>query len=409
MFTSTVVGPDGSASAAAVERAAALARVHSADLHVVGAYRSSVAPLVAAERMLDGVRRRVAPSGGPLTTHALGYDAATAILDVAAAVRADLIVVGNRGLQGPELVLGSVPDGSAVDRGRRPDRRGMPMTAPAPAGGGAATGPFDLDAYLRRIGVGGAPRADLATLRSIVAGQAEAIAFENLDPFLGRPVRLDPVSLQAKLVQRRRGGYCYEQNLLLTHALRALGFRTTGWAARVLWGRPDGAPPGARTHMLVRVDLAEGPHVVDVGFGGLTLTGVLRLEVDTEQPTPHEPFRLTADGGGFLMQAEVAGTWRALYRFDTSEQLQADYEVTSWYLSNHPESRFVTGLMIARPAADRRYALTGRELAVHHLGGGSERRALRSARELMEVLERDFLLDPSDVPGLEDGLGRLFR
>jgi N-hydroxyarylamine O-acetyltransferase len=267
---------------------------------------------------------------------------------------------------------------------------------------------FDLDAYLGRIGFRGEPRADLAALRSIVAAHAEAIAFENLDPFLGRPVRLDPASLQAKLVHGGRGGYCYEQNLLLTGALRALGYRTTGWAARVLWGRPDGAPLGARTHMLVRVDLDEGPHIVDVGFGGLTLTGVLRLEVDTEQPTPHEPFRLIADHGDFLLQAEVGGAWRTLYRFDTTEQLRADYEVTSWYLSNHPQSHFVTGLMIARPAADRRYALAGRELAVHHLGGGSERRSLRSPRELMGVLEDDFLLDLSGLPGLESALHRLF-
>jgi nucleotide-binding universal stress UspA family protein len=131
MFASIVVGTDGSATAGeAVRRAAGLAEAHSADLHVVSAYRSSVAPLVAAgrdpasvrpgpgdaeaqaavERMLDEVRRRVAASGVEATTHVLGYDAATAILDVAEAVHADLIVVGNRGLQGAKLVLGSVPD-----------------------------------------------------------------------------------------------------------------------------------------------------------------------------------------------------------------------------------------------------------------------------------------------------------
>jgi N-hydroxyarylamine O-acetyltransferase len=274
--------------------------------------------------------------------------------------------------------------------------------------GPAATDPFDVDASLARIGHRGGRRADLATLRSIVAAHAGAIAFENLDPFLGRPVRLDPVSLQAKLVRGGRGGYCYEQNLLLTHALRTLGYRTTGWAARVLWGRPAGGPLPARTHMLVGVDLDEGPHVVDVGFGGLTLTGVLRLEAGIEQPTPHEPFRLVADDGEFLMEARVAGAWRTLYRFGTAEHLPPDYEVTSWYLSHHPESHFVTGLMLARPAPDRRYALAGRQLTVHHLGGGSERRSLASPRELIGVLEHDFLLDVSGLAGLEDGLRRLF-
>jgi len=289
-----------------------------------------------------------------------------------------------------------------VAMGADPDETGRSPT------GRSATGRFDLDAYLGRIGHHGGRRADLATLRSIVAAHAEAIAFENLDPFLGRPVRLDPASLQAKLVHGGRGGYCFEQNLLLTDALRALGYRTTGWAARVLWGRPAGGPLPARTHMLVRVDLDEGPHVVDVGFGGLTLTGVLRLEAHTEQATPHEPFRLVPEHGEFLMQARVAGEWRTLYRFGTTGQLRADYDVTSWYLSNHPLSHFVTGLMVARPAADRRYALDGRELAVHHLGGGTERRSLRSPREVMAVLEDDFLLDLSGLAGLEVALGRLF-
>ena len=114
--------------------------------------------------------------------------------------------------------------------------------------------------------------ADLETLRAIVARHALAIAFETLDPFLGRPVNLDRASLQSKLVDGGRGGYCFEQNLLLTHALAALGYRTTGLAARVLWTRSADAPLPARGHMLVRVDVGEGPHVLDVGFGGMTLT-----------------------------------------------------------------------------------------------------------------------------------------
>ena len=149
------------------------------------------------------------------------------------------------------------------------------------------TSAFDLSAYLERIGYQDEPAPDLATLASIVLGHAQSIAFENLDPFLGRPVALDPASLQAKLVAGGRGGYCFEHNLLLAHALRAAGFRTTGLAARVLWKRPRGEPP-PRTHMLLRVYVDEGAHLVDVGFGGLTLTGILRLDAYVAQTTPHE-------------------------------------------------------------------------------------------------------------------------
>jgi nucleotide-binding universal stress UspA family protein len=129
MFASIVVGTDGSATAA-VRRACALAEAHSSDLHIVSAYPSSVAPMVAmgrdpasvppddrdadvcaaVERMLEEIRRQLAGAGVKITTHAVGYDPVTAIVDVARAQQADLIVVGNKGMQGPQRKLGSVPD-----------------------------------------------------------------------------------------------------------------------------------------------------------------------------------------------------------------------------------------------------------------------------------------------------------
>lgn len=271
-----------------------------------------------------------------------------------------------------------------------------------------------LEAYLGRIDVPHASTPDLDTLQAIVAAHARTIAFENLNPFTGREVLLDGESLTAKLVHGGRGGYCFEQNLLLRGALDALGYRTTGLAARVMWGRPPDAPPAARGHMLLRVDLDEGPHLVDVGFGGLTLTGVLRLEPAVEQATPHEPFRLLPDtsrgpnGDTLVMQALVGGQWRPLYRFDLVEQLLADYEVSSWYLSHNPVSHFVTGLMAARPDIDRRYALGGRTLSVHHLDGPSERRELGSPAEIRAVLVEHFHLDLSGLDDLDGALARLF-
>jgi len=131
MFASIVVGTDGSATAtAAVRRACALAEAHSSDLHIVSAYPSSAASLVArgkdpasvplddedtdvcaaVERMLEEVRRQHAGPGVKITTHAVGYDPITAIVDVAKAQQADLIVVGNKGMQGTKRKLGSVPD-----------------------------------------------------------------------------------------------------------------------------------------------------------------------------------------------------------------------------------------------------------------------------------------------------------
>jgi N-hydroxyarylamine O-acetyltransferase len=126
---------------------------------------------------------------------------------------------------------------------------------------------LDLPAYLDRIGVS---RADsraptLDTLRALHLGHSTTIPFENLDVLLGRPIRLDLASLQAKLVEARRGGYCFEHNVLFAAVLEALGFPVTRLAARVYMGPPSPARP--RTHMLLRVEVGAEPWLADVGFG----------------------------------------------------------------------------------------------------------------------------------------------
>jgi N-hydroxyarylamine O-acetyltransferase len=248
---------------------------------------------------------------------------------------------------------------------------------------------FDLGAYFERIGYGGPAAPRLETLREIHRLHPQAIAFENLNPLLRWPVPLDIRSLQHKLVTQRRGGYCYEHNLLLKHALERIGFRVAGLAARVLMNLPeDTIRP--RTHMLLQIDVEDEIWIADVGFGGMTLTAPLRLVEDVPQETPHEPFRLTRLGGDYVLQAQVRGEWRTVYRFDLQEQALPDYELTSWYLSNHPESHFVQRLIAARTAPQRRYALRQNELAIHELGGETVRQALKSADALREALSGTF-------------------
>lgn len=266
----------------------------------------------------------------------------------------------------------------------------------------------ELDAYFRRIGYGGGGAPTRETLRDLHLRHAESIPFENLNPLLGRPVRLDFVSLQEKLVREGRGGYCYEQNLLFQHALKSLGYRVTGLSAGVVWNRPpEEITP--RTHVLLRVDLEDGPWLADVGFGGQTLTGPIRLEADLEQETPHEPYRLVRcdESDEFELQARLRGDWRPLYRFDLRPQRLADYEVGNWYVSTHPSSGFVNGLMASRAPAGCRYTLFNNSLAVHPLGGESERRTLGTAAELREVLTDLLRITLPNGPGLSPLLERL--
>jgi N-hydroxyarylamine O-acetyltransferase len=268
--------------------------------------------------------------------------------------------------------------------------------------------PIDLEAYLARIGFAGRAAPDRATLAALHELHAQAIPFENLAAFLGEPVRLDSASLQEKLVARRRGGWCFEHNLLFAHALESIGFPVRRLAARVRWN----APPGTvtpRSHMLLEVEVAGEPWIADVGFGGQSLTAPLALVPHVEQATPHEPFRLVPDASAFVLETHVEGEWRALYAFERHLQHLADYEVSNWYLANHPQSQFVTGIVAARAAPGRRLALRNARYAIHHRGGRTEKRVLESVAEIRRVLSEDLGIPLPDHAALDAKLERMLR
>ena len=260
---------------------------------------------------------------------------------------------------------------------------------------------FDLPAYLARIGHDGPAEPTLQTLKALHLKHPQAIPFENLDPFTDCPVALDLAALQDKLVRGRRGGYCFEHNLLFMHALQAIGFAVEGLAARVLWNQPpDAITP--RSHMLLHVDLGREVWLADVGFGGLTLTAPLRLEPGTEQQTPHEPFRMIEIGPGeYRMEAKIGAEWRPLCRFDLQRQYEVDYAVTNHYVSTAPLSHFRLSLLAARVLPDRRLALRNNRFTVHHRDGHSDVRELETVPELIELLEEKFDLVVPDRPAFK--------
>ena len=255
----------------------------------------------------------------------------------------------------------------------------------------------DMDDYCERIGYAGPREPTLAALRAIVAGHTAAIPFENLDVLAKRPIRLDLPALREKLVHHKRGGYCYEHNLLLLDVLLTLGFRAGGLAARVHRSRPPGVIP-PRSHMLLRVDLQDSSYLVDVGFG-TALTAPLALEAGREQNTPHEIFRLVPDGNEFDLQVRFGETWTALYRLSLQEQFPVDYEATNWFTSTHPGSLFARNLIASRPGPRRRHTLFNDKFTIRHSDGNVERRRLQGVEELGDVLTHYFGIE---LPGSDD-------
>jgi N-hydroxyarylamine O-acetyltransferase len=255
--------------------------------------------------------------------------------------------------------------------------------------------------------VGGrAPTPQL--LSALHLAHPAAIAFESLDPLLGRPVRIDPNSLERKLVLSRRGGYCFEQNGVFLQVLTALGFNVTPLAARVRWMLPEDAPQTPLSHMLLQVDLPDGPYVCDVGFGGQSPTAPLRLEHGLEQTTPHGVYRIIQGHAAqsYDVEMRLPDRWAAMYRFTQAPQGPRDYEVFNWMTSTHPDSRFVNNLIAARVVGERRLNLFNSELNVHWPDGRGERLLLNGPGAAHEMLEREFDIE-IDRAEIERVWGRL--
>jgi N-hydroxyarylamine O-acetyltransferase len=248
---------------------------------------------------------------------------------------------------------------------------------------------LDLDRYCRRIGLRAEGAPDLDLLHAIVGRHVLSIPFENLDVILGRPIRLDIGSIQAKLVDSPRGGYCFEQNTLLQAALERLEFRVTSLMARVVRGTAaDAITP--RTHMLLRVDLPEGVYLADVGFGNLTPTRPLRLDSDAAQPTEHERFRLQRMNEEILLQACLGDVWENVYRFALLPTYPIDHEVGNWFTSTRPSGLFTGNVIAARPGPLCRRTFFNGDVTVRDLNNKAERTTARDKATLRDTLHEYF-------------------
>ncbi|HYB30006.1 MAG TPA: arylamine N-acetyltransferase [Solirubrobacteraceae bacterium] len=255
---------------------------------------------------------------------------------------------------------------------------------------------LDLDAYLARLGPRRSRgRPDLAELhRAHVA----AIPFENLDPRRGMPVSLELGDLEGKLVRRGRGGYCFEQNLLLKAALEGLGAQVEMLLARVRLGRPAGNP-GPRTHLVLRVRADGRDWHADVGFGRGTLLEPIPFGPGGPYEQSGWSFRVVEDGPELVMQTVQGSDWVDVYGFVPEPVPMIDVELSNWFTSTHPRSPFVTGLIVVTQRLDgTRLILSdwqGLSLTEETPGGASVRPV--GASEVDGLIEARFGLDGFDA------------
>ena len=205
-----------------------------------------------------------------------------------------------------------------------------------------------LSRYFDRLGYSGTTEPTLELLRQLHELHPQRIPFENLAPYNDLPVPLTVQALDEKLLQQRRGGYCFEHNTLFQVVLEQLGYEVVPLIARVRWQVPAQIQTGL-THMLLGVRIDGRLWFADVSFGSTTQTAPLALIPDMPQRTPHGYFRVaTAAGKGYSLEFQTAKGWREVYQFNVEPAQAVDYELGNWYTSTHPDSLFKRELIVSR-------------------------------------------------------------
>ena len=260
---------------------------------------------------------------------------------------------------------------------------------------------FDQSGWLARIGYSGPLEPTLGNLNRLIFAHSHSIAYETLDIMLGRPPKLDLTTLQHKMITSRRGGYCFEQNMLFRAGLRSLGFKITSLQGRVVRGLAIDAPRPA-IHMLLKVELPEGSYLADVGFGNLAPTSALLLAPQIEQETPHEVMRFIDIGGELTLQARLKDGWQHIYRVIPYPRYDGEYEITNWYTATYPEKPYQGNIIVAKPGPSRsRITMYNVRVTIRDADGHSKKRWLSDEAEFKDVLCGEFGLNMS-VREVED-------
>ncbi|MET8944185.1 arylamine N-acetyltransferase [Streptomyces sp. NPDC004542] len=266
------------------------------------------------------------------------------------------------------------------------------------------------DAYLRRLGVAHPARPTAEALRELHESHLRTVPFENLSVHLGEEIALEDERLLAKLVDARRGGFCYELNGAFGSLLTALGFGVALLAARVYGdGERLGIP---YDHLALRVRTADGGDwLADVGFGAHSHYP-LKLGDRGEQPDPGGTFRIAPAGpdpagvrGGAdqdgAADLDVLRDGAPQYRLETRPRALGDFASGAWWHSTSPRSHFTRSLVCSRSTEDGgRITLSGRRWTVTAADGTREVRELESDEEVLAVYRERFGIELATVPAV---------
>ncbi len=254
--------------------------------------------------------------------------------------------------------------------------------------------PLDLDAYFSRINYTGARTPTYDALTDILHAHTASIPFESFDVLLGRPIRLDTESLQAKIVTNRRGGYCFEHGSLMHAALEAVGFAPVRHASRVLLFEPR--HESVRQHMFLTVKIDGATYVIDPGFGPFACPVPIPLD-GTPVPTSAPTHRLVREGNDWVLYVTQDGQQVQGWTSPMDEEYPVDFEMMNYYISSHPASFFTHNILASAATNEGRVNIMNRDAHIIR-NGTAETRHLADRKTLRSLVAQHFGFD---LPELE--------
>lgn len=214
-----------------------------------------------------------------------------------------------------------------------------------------------------------------------------AVPFENLSIHWEEPIVLADDALFEKVVERRRGGFCFELNGLFAALLRDLGFEVVMLSARV--ARGEGGYTPAFDHMTLMVSLAER-WLVDVGFGD-TFREPLRLDDRSVQVQNGRDYLIAPDDDYLILNERQHGDeWQAQYRFNLQPYQYPDYVERCHYHQTSPESHFRQRRICTRATPKGRLTLSELRFITTTLSGERQERLLPNEEEYGKMLAKHF-------------------
>jgi N-hydroxyarylamine O-acetyltransferase len=246
---------------------------------------------------------------------------------------------------------------------------------------------LNTKAYLERINYHGPLAPTAETLRDLHLAHLLAVPFENLSIHARQPIVLEDGALFTKIVEGRRGGFCYEANGLFAALLRALGFDVVMLSAGVANKEGGFGPDFDHMTLMVRLDQR---WLVDVGFGD-SFREPLVLDERGEQVQGGRSYRIIPDGIHLiLMQREGGDEWKTQYRFTLQPHVYADYAEMCHFHQTSPRSHFTQRRICSRATEGGRVTLSEMRFIKTTGNGEPQERVIAGEEEFAQILREHF-------------------